>query len=140
MKDKTCVWCRAPATAERLCHQCYEKALGIPQMSAAALDALPYGAITLDARGTVLSFNRAEEEFSGRDRAEVLGKNFFVDVAPCTKVRVFQSRFRSFLCGTKPVKVFKFEYQFASGPASVHLVFVRVAGEEALVIVRKTTD
>ena len=45
---------------------------------------LPFGAILLNQQGDVLRFNRAESFISGREPGDVVGKNFFNDIAPCT--------------------------------------------------------
>jgi len=50
-------------------------------------DALPVGVVVLDPSGNVVVFNSHEERLAGRKRERVLGKPFFVDVAPCMNVR-----------------------------------------------------
>lgn len=62
-------------------------------MSEEELDALPLGVIQLDRDGTVLTYNDTEASLARFDRADVMGRNFFRDVAPCTAVREFQGRF-----------------------------------------------
>jgi photoactive yellow protein len=111
--------------------------MGIPKLSAEELDDLPYGAIKLNAAGIVISYNRAEESFSGRRRERVIGRNFFAEIAPCSQVKTFQGRFNRFLGGTQAIEQFQFDYLFAAESVRVHLVFVRVEGEEALVMVSK---
>jgi photoactive yellow protein len=58
----------------------------------AELDALPVGAILLDTEGRVLRYNRAEASLARLSPGEVIGRNFFSEVAPCTRVREFQGR------------------------------------------------
>ena len=41
------------------------------------------GVVGLDDSGTVLSYNKRETEFSGLAASEVIGQNFFTEVAPC---------------------------------------------------------
>ena len=62
--------------------------------SEAELDKLPYGAIHLDKDGKILGYNQAEAGLSGRRRENVLGKDFFTEVAPCTNVQEFAGKFR----------------------------------------------
>jgi photoactive yellow protein len=57
-------------------------------------DALHFGAIKLDQYGVVLKYNAYEGRLAGRDPGEVVGKNFFTEVAPCTNVQEFAGRFR----------------------------------------------
>ena len=70
----------------------------IGQMSSSQIDELPFGAIQLDDAGKVVTYNRYEEKFAKRERSEVVGKNFFHEVAPCTRVR----RQCSAACGCAP--------------------------------------
>jgi photoactive yellow protein len=57
------------------------------------LDALPVGVIQLDSAGTILKYNETESHLARRTAAEVVGKNFFDDVATCTRVQEFHGRF-----------------------------------------------
>jgi photoactive yellow protein len=50
-------------------------------------DNLPLGVVVLDARGTVVIYNQAEERLANRSRAQVMGRDFFIEVAPCMNVR-----------------------------------------------------
>jgi two-component system, chemotaxis family, sensor kinase Cph1 len=70
-----------------------DRATGLSGMTRGELDALPYGAIKLDAGGRILSYNAAESLLTGRDPERVMGRNFFTEVAPCTQVREFYGRF-----------------------------------------------
>ena len=63
-------------------------------MSETGLDSLPRGAIQLNAQGTVLQYNAYEEKLAGLTKANVVGKNFLEQVAPCTDVQEFYGRFR----------------------------------------------
>ena len=57
------------------------------------LDALPVGAIQLAPDGTVLRYNETESSLSRLAKEDVVGRNFFTEVAPCTRVRDFHGRF-----------------------------------------------
>lgn len=57
-----------------------------------AVDSLPYGTILLDKDNTVLLYNAAESAMTGLLPSEIEGKNFFVDVAPCTAVKEFKGK------------------------------------------------
>jgi photoactive yellow protein len=58
-------------------------------LSVAELDALPYGMIQLDTRGTILRYSSAETRLSGLEADECVGRNFFDEIAPCTHVHEF---------------------------------------------------
>lgn len=65
----------------------------IDSLSSQELDALPHGAIQLDCQGRVLQFNACEADDSHLNRADVLGRDFFNEVAPCARGPEFQGRF-----------------------------------------------
>jgi photoactive yellow protein len=64
----------------------------VERMSPAELDSLPFGAIKLDASGTVSLFSRTEAKLSGYGERPAVGKHFFTDLAPCMGSPEFLSR------------------------------------------------
>ena len=90
-------------------------------MGAEELDALPFGAIQLDAEGTILAYNKTEERISGRRREDVVGKNFFRDVAPCTRVQRFFGAFQAGVERRELNEVFDFTFRFPSGARDVRI-------------------
>lgn len=58
----------------------------LAKMNPTEIDKLPCGAIQLDKNGNILFYNEAEGDITGRAPKAVIGKNFFNDVAPCTKI------------------------------------------------------
>jgi photoactive yellow protein len=83
------------------------------------LDKLPFGAIRLDREGTILSFNKAEVDLSGRTKERVLGKNFFADVAPCTNVQEFAGKFREGVVTGRLHTVFPYIFDYEMEPRHV---------------------
>lgn len=83
------------------------------------LDALPFGAIRLDRDGRILAFNQAEADLSGRKKENVLGKNFFTDVAPCTNVQDFAGKFREGVSTGKLHTVFPYVFDYEMDPRNV---------------------
>lgn len=90
-------------------------------MAPSEFDSLPFGAIQLDAEGNVLLYNKAEEKISGRGRSEVVGKNFFSQVAPCTRVKRFFGAFQAGLERRELNEVFDFTFQFPGNPRDVRI-------------------
>ena len=84
------------------------------------LDQQPYGIICLDAAG-----NLAEARFARLDRATVMGKTFFGQVAPCTSTPEFQGRFETFVMGTTPTLRFSYLFDFKFGAQQVEIELVR---------------
>ncbi len=142
LPEVVCAWCGArigesPVRhSHGICPPCYRSLRGIPDLSEAELDALPYGVIGLDADGTVLAYNRAEGELAGREPGEVIGRNFFREVAPCTAVQAFQGQFEAFCGGEDLPRTFQFTFRFPAGPVRVRILFLR-KGRGAVVVVRK---
>lgn len=91
----------------------------VDSMSENELDTLPHGVIQLDARGNVLRFNAYEEKLAGLSKANVLGKNFFKEVAPCTDVQEFYGRFREGVAQGKLHCKFRYHFAFKQNPRNV---------------------
>ena len=94
-------------------------------LSAEELDALPFGAIQLDATGKILAYNKTEEKISGRKREEVVGKNFFRDVAPCTRVQRVFGAFQHGVERKELNEVFDFTFRFPEGSRDVRIRMIQ---------------
>lgn len=81
-------------------------------MSRDELDQLPIGAIRLDRAGVIREYNAAEAALADRDPADVIGRSFFTDVAPCTNVQEFAGRFRESIGTDKPAVAFPYVFLF----------------------------
>ncbi|MBV8518919.1 MAG: photoactive yellow protein [Acidobacteria bacterium] len=113
------------------------EAIGL--MSETELDALPFGAIRLDATGTVLSYNAAESKLTGRDPKRVIGRNFFTEVAPCTNVQSFAGRFREGVSKGELHAIFPYRFDFKMAPRDVTVtLFWSRQTSTAWVFVRET--
>jgi len=86
-------------------------------------DALPYGLILLDPDGVVTGYNAAESRLSGLARSEVLGRDFFRDIAPCTRVRAFAGVYRRMVETGEPGRAqFDFVFRFSYGEKRVSVL------------------
>jgi photoactive yellow protein len=100
---------------------------GADALSAAELDALPYGMIQLDSRGTILRYSSAETRLSGLTADECVGRNFFEQVAPCTHVHEFYGRFREGVQAQQLDAVFTFRFAFAPPKdVRIHMFYSKV--------------
>jgi photoactive yellow protein len=88
-------------------------------MSAGELDRLPYGMIQLSASGHILKYNAVESRLAALDQAAQVGKHFFTEVAPCTKVQAFYGRFRDGVMHEELDTTFKFHFAFKQAPRDV---------------------
>ncbi len=92
------------------------------------LDALPFGVIVVDRKGTILEYNAYESDMARISRERVIGRNFFHDVAPCTALQDFEGRFETFLeSHDNSVEPFLFAFPFTRGVQNVSVVFVRTS-------------
>jgi photoactive yellow protein len=73
-------------------------------------DDLPFGLIKLDLNGTIMEYNMAEAELTGFRAEEVIGRNFFLDVATCTQTPEFYGKFREGV--DKGLVNVQFDYMF----------------------------
>jgi photoactive yellow protein len=86
-------------------------------------EALPFGAVLLDRAGKIVKYNKAEGLIAGRSPDEVMGKDFFNDIAPCAKGKRFHGEFLKFH-RTGQINVmfdYKFAYKGANVAVKIHL-------------------
>jgi photoactive yellow protein len=53
-----------------------------------------FGLIVMDRDGRVLGYNQAESKLSGLPAGEVAGRNFFVEIGPCTNNYLIAQRYQ----------------------------------------------
>ncbi|MBK7400276.1 MAG: PAS domain-containing protein [Myxococcales bacterium] len=97
----------------------------IAHLTREEVDALPYGLMVFDVDGTVHLYNRYESLLSRREPDEVIGRSWFRDVAPCTRVAAFEGRFRAFVARGDRSEVvrFGFRFHFLHGAQDVEVTF-----------------
>jgi photoactive yellow protein len=96
-----------------------ENVLG--KMSEVEINRLAFGAVQLDATGTILTYNAAEAGITGRSAATVLGKNFFRDVAPCTNSPAFKGVFDEGVKAGKLNTIFEYVFDYNMAPTKVKI-------------------
>lgn len=79
------------------------------------LDQLPVGMIQLDRDGTVLKYNEMESQLAGVAKVDAVGRNFFDQIAPCTKVREFHGKFVEGVEKRELHTLFPYEFKFRDG-------------------------
>ena len=84
---------------------------------------LPFGAILVNQNGDVLRFNQVESGISGRDAKDVVGKNFFNDIAPCAKGQVFYNHFFRAVADGQVNTMFdyQFDYKMTATNVRIHM-------------------
>jgi photoactive yellow protein len=92
------------------------------------LDALPFGVIVVDRRGIILEYNAYERALAQMGDRQMVGLNFFHDVAPCTAIAEFEGRFETFLDSVDTsIEPFEFVFPFPRGAQRVNVIFVRIS-------------
>lgn len=94
---------------------------GLDTLTEEELEQLPYGAIRVDHEGKILFYSRYQLEFANRRVEEVLGKNFFSEIAPCTVVPEFYGRFRRGVLTGHLQTTFEFVFDFDMQPVRVRI-------------------
>ena len=96
----------------------------VSRLSPGELDQLPYGLICLDANGRVVHYNDAESRLARLPKERVIGKNFFADVAPCTRVREFEGEFYELVRDASKIRVRTFDFVFRFRHSEQHVTIV----------------
>ncbi len=91
----------------------------IDSIAETEMNELPIGMIQLDREGRILKFNRAEGDLARRDPKQQIGKSFFDEVAPCTKVREFHGRFVEGVAKRELNATFAYTFLFPFGKQDV---------------------
>lgn len=96
----------------------------VSRLSPNELDELPYGLICLDAQGRVVHYNDTESRLARLPKERVVGRNFFTDVAPCTRVRAFEGQFFDLVRDPSRVRVRSFDFVFRFAHSEQHVTIV----------------
>lgn len=85
------------------------------------LNKLAFGAVQVDAKGIILAYNKKEGDITGRDPKEVVGKNFFKDVAPCTDSSAFYGKFEEGVKKNELNVSFDYVFDYKMTPTKVQV-------------------
>ncbi|MFO0074048.1 MAG: PAS domain-containing protein [Gemmatimonas sp.] len=88
-------------------------------MTTEELDRLPYGMIQLDASGRILNYNALESSLASLSKGDAIGKQFFTEIAPCTRVQEFSGRFKAGVIREALDTSFRFHFAFKQNPRDV---------------------
>ena len=92
---------------------------------------LDFGVVALDSDGVILRYNSYEARLARLDRNQVLGRNFFREVAPCTRGDAFEGRFRQLVSTIDRARSTQFEFlfDFRFGAQQVRVEIISILGE-----------
>jgi photoactive yellow protein len=94
--------------------------------SAADLDRLPFGLVAMGPGATVEQYNLAEATLSGLTPARVIGRHFFLSVAPCTNNFMVAHRFET---ESEIDEVIDYVFTFRLAPVKVRLRLMKRPNE-----------
>ena len=107
-------------------------------LSPGEIDKLAFGAIQLDATGRVLSFNQTESNITGRKQEDVIGRNFFREIAPCCNKPAFRGVFDAGVRAGNLNAIFDYVFDYRMAPTRVKIhMKAAVAGDSYWVFVRR---
>jgi photoactive yellow protein len=91
----------------------------LDRLSDAELDAIPYGAIQLNAEGRVLAINRAEAEGLGCRQERPVGSDYFSELAPSAFVAEVFGRYVEAFSSHQMDETFRFTFSHGVMPRTV---------------------
>jgi photoactive yellow protein len=74
------------------CFEEPELARAVERLGEEQINRLPFGAIRLDAAGTITFYSEAERRLSGSGGRQRLGRHLFAEIAPCMDNDAFRGR------------------------------------------------
>jgi photoactive yellow protein len=103
----------------------------------ADLDALPFGLIAMALDGTVEHYNTAEAKLARLIPEQVVGRNFFTSVAPCTNNFMVARRFEA-----EPAidDVVHYVFTFRFAPLKVRLRLLKQPGARRMYLAVEMRD
>jgi photoactive yellow protein len=104
--------------------------------SAEEIDTLNF-VVRMKADGTVALYNAFESKLSGLDKTNVLGRNYFEQVAPCTNNYMISQRFLDI---PEMDVVLPYVFSFRMKPTTVRLRLLRSASAKSMyLLVERST-
>jgi photoactive yellow protein len=137
-----CAWCQKVLVVRRpdapashgICLSCMVSEHPFPDeaiesMSQEQLNRLPFGVIRMTDDGTIIDYNDTESKLSRQQAGDVIGTNFFTEVAPCTHVAEFHGQFLKLQKDQQDGRAeFSFVFRSATGSALVDVMLLYEVG------------
>ena len=112
-------------------------AVAVERLSPEYVHALSFGAIRLDADGKAIFYSDAERRLSGY-RKDVLGHDFFVEIAPCMNNPNFRGRIdRALAAGTVDI-AFNYIAELPKGDTDVEVRVQSASGGGCWIFIRRS--
>jgi photoactive yellow protein len=101
------------------------------------IDHLGFGLIVMDRDGRVIGYNQAESQLSGLPVSEVTGRDFFVDIGPCTNNYLIAQRYQDSRDRSEELDEqldYVFTYRMAPTPVRLRLLARPGSARQYLVV------
>jgi photoactive yellow protein len=79
-----------------------------------------------------MKYNEGEAAIVGRTPDQVIGKNFFNDVAPCTKSHQFMGRFKTAVAEGSVNVMFEYAFDYKMKPTKVRVQLKSVSVDQGI--------
>ncbi len=110
----------------------------LSNMSETELDNVAFGAVQVDSKGKILSYNSSESAITGRKAEDVIGKNFFDEVAPCTKSDEFYGKFKEGVKNDNLDTMFEYTFDYKMTPTKVKVHMKKaLTGDSYWILVKR---
>jgi len=97
-------------------------------MTRAEIDALDVGVIQLSDDGCITLYSKAESRLTGVKASQILGRNLFTDVAPCTNNSLVMGRVFAGVRAGELDETFDYTFTYRMEPTAVVLTLYRKRG------------
>lgn len=115
----------------------------LPRIPDSIKNDLPFGLVKLDSTGKILEYNMAEGDLTGVSPDWAIGKNFFDEVAMCTKTAAFYGRFvegvkKGFI---NAVFDYTFDHREEATKVKVHMVTIpdHLGRKNVMILVKRSS-
>jgi len=110
----------------------------VAKLNEKEIDDLAFGAIEIDKNGKILRYNSAESSITGRKKEDVIGKNFFDEVAPCAKTEQFYGKFKEGVKNGNLNVIFEYVFDYKMVPTKVKVHMKKsLVGETYWIFVKR---
>ena len=93
----------------------------------------PFGLLELNGAGTIVRFTPAHREgAAGGQPREVVGHNFFEDIAPVEELRRLKGRFLAFMAFGDSAQSLDFRFAYEDSVVAAHIMLTRLADRAEL--------
>ncbi len=103
------------------------------------IDACDFGVVKMDREGIIKAYNKYEAELASIPQQEAIGKNFFIQIAPCTNNFLVSAKYLEHRRQRDEVLEYVFTYRISPTPVMLRLL-INPEVENQYLLVKKITE